>query len=142
MPRDGGGFTTDLRTLAATHAALGLGPICDGLAAREAVELLLVTAPRWLDLDADAPEHVVHAGRLDVRTQAGAAQPAAGSGQRVLLTFSTTVMEGQLALVDRVCAPWLIWTCTQSSRSGPRSIATRSTFPTGSRCSNSATTIA
>lgn len=104
MLRDGGGFTTDLRTLATTHEALGLGPICDGLAEWEAVELLLVTAPRWLDLDADAPEHVVHAGPLDVRTHAGAPPRAAGSGPRVLLTFSTTVMEGQPALVDRVCA--------------------------------------
>jgi UDP:flavonoid glycosyltransferase YjiC (YdhE family) len=100
MVRDGGGFTTDLRALTTTHEALGLAPIRDGLAAWEEVELLLVTAPRWLDLDADAPEHVVHAGPLDVRTQPG----AAGSGQRVLLTFSTTVMEGQSALVNRVCA--------------------------------------
>ena len=102
MLRDGGGFTTDLRTLATTREALGLGPICDGLATWEAVELLLVTAPRWLDLDAGAPEHVVYAGPLDVRTHAGAAL-VAGSRQRVLLTFSTTVMEGQAALVDRVC---------------------------------------
>jgi hypothetical protein len=71
MLRDGGGFTTDLRTLGTTHGALGLGLICDGLAAWEAVDLLLVTAPRWLDLDADAPEHVVQAGPLDVRTHAG-----------------------------------------------------------------------
>jgi UDP:flavonoid glycosyltransferase YjiC (YdhE family) len=104
MLRDGGGFTTDLRTLATTHEALGLGPICDGLAAWEAVELLLVTAPRWLDLDADAPEHVVHAGPLDVRTHAGAPPRAPGSRQRVLLTFSTTVMEGQPELIGRLSA--------------------------------------
>jgi MGT family glycosyltransferase len=104
MLRDGGGFTTDLRVLATTHEALGLRPISDGLTAWEAVELLLVTAPRWLDLDADAPEHVVHAGPLDVRTHAGAPPRAARSGGRVLLTFSTTVMEGQPALVERVCA--------------------------------------
>ena len=97
MLRDGGGFTTDLRTLAKTHEALGLGPIRDGLAAWEAVELLLVTAPRWLDLDAGAPEHVVHAGPLDVRTH------DAPPRRRVLLTFSTTVMDDQPALVDRVC---------------------------------------
>lgn len=104
MLRDGGGFTTDLRTLAATYDALRLGPICDGLTAWEAVELLLVTAPRWLDLDADAPEHVVHAGPLNVRAHAAAEPRAADAGNRVLLTFSTTVMEGQPALVDRVCA--------------------------------------
>lgn len=98
MLRDGGGFTTDLRTLAKTHETLGLGPIRDGLAAWEAVELLLVTAPRWLDLDAGAPEHVVHAGPLDVRTH------DAPPRRRVLLTFSTTVMDDQPALVDRVCA--------------------------------------
>ena len=101
MLRDGGGFTTDLDTLATTHETLGLGPIRDGLAAWESVELLLVTAPRWLDLDAGAPEHVVHAGPLDVRTQADASPRPR---RRVLLTFSTTVMEDQPALVDRVCA--------------------------------------
>ena len=78
MLRDGGGFTTDLRALATTHEALGLGPICDGLAAGEAVELVLVTAPRWLDLEADAPEHVVHAGRwMSARTRARCRAPPA-----------------------------------------------------------------
>jgi MGT family glycosyltransferase len=104
MLRAGGGFTSDLDALAMTHEALGLSPICDGLASWEAVELLLVTAPRWLDVDANAPEHVVYAGPLDVRTHAGAPRRAAGSPQHVLLTFSTTVMEGQPALVERVCA--------------------------------------
>jgi UDP:flavonoid glycosyltransferase YjiC (YdhE family) len=103
MLREGGGYTTDLRALTATHEALGLGPVRDGLAVWEAVELLLVTAPRWLDLDAGPPAHVVHAGPLDVRTQVGAPSRAASSPQRVLLTFSTTVMDDQPALVDRVC---------------------------------------
>lgn len=99
MLRAGGGFTTDLRSLAATHAALGLGPIRDGLSAWEAPELVLVTAPRWLDVDAGAPEHVVHAGPLDV----GVRPALTGERPRVLLTFSTTVMEGQTALIERVC---------------------------------------
>jgi UDP:flavonoid glycosyltransferase YjiC (YdhE family) len=96
--RRGGAFTTDLRALAETHRALGLPAPRDGLDAWEAPELLLVTAPRWLDLDADAPAHVVHAGPLDVRPCAPRAP------RRVLLTFSTTVMDGQPALVERTCA--------------------------------------
>jgi UDP:flavonoid glycosyltransferase YjiC (YdhE family) len=99
MLRGSGGWTTDLRGLAATHRALGLGPIRDGLAAWEAPELLLVTAPRWLDVEADVPAHVVHVGPLGV-----AARPHAHAGRpKLLLTFSTTVMEGQTALIDRVC---------------------------------------
>jgi UDP:flavonoid glycosyltransferase YjiC (YdhE family) len=99
MLEHGDGWTTDLRTLAGTHRALGLPAPDDGLAAWEAPELLLVTAPRWFDVDAGAPGHVVHAGPLGVR----AAGPG-GERSRVLLTFSTTVMEGQPALIDRVCA--------------------------------------
>jgi hypothetical protein len=60
------GWTTDLETLASTHRTLGLAPVRDGLAAWEAPELVLVTAPRWLDVEAAAPAHVVHAGPLDV----------------------------------------------------------------------------
>jgi UDP:flavonoid glycosyltransferase YjiC (YdhE family) len=97
MVEHGGGWTTDLRTLAATHTALGLAPAEDGIAAWEAPELVLVTAPAWFDLDAGAPPHVVHAGPLGVRVGGGAERT------RVLLTFSTTVMEGQPALIDRVC---------------------------------------
>jgi UDP:flavonoid glycosyltransferase YjiC (YdhE family) len=97
MREHGGGWTTDLRTLAATHRSLGLAPPGDGLATWEAPELVLVTAPAWFDLDAGAPPHVVHAGPLGVRAGGGA------GGSRVLLTFSTTVMAGQPALVERVC---------------------------------------
>lgn len=98
MRRSGDGWTTDLKALTATHARLGLAPPRDGIDAWEAPELVLVTAPGWFDLEAGAPEHVVHAGPLGVR--AGA--PARGS--RVLLTFSTTVMEGQPELIERACA--------------------------------------
>jgi hypothetical protein len=49
MLRDGG-WTTDLGCLNATHQALGLAPAGDGLAAWEAPELVLVTAPRWFDI--------------------------------------------------------------------------------------------
>jgi hypothetical protein len=65
--RPDGGWTTDLRTLAATYRMLGLAPFEDSVAAWEASDLVLVTAPRWLDVDAAAPEHVVHAGPLGVR---------------------------------------------------------------------------
>jgi UDP:flavonoid glycosyltransferase YjiC (YdhE family) len=98
MLRGGGAFTTDLQALADTQRALGLPAPRDGLDAWEAPELLLVAAPPWLDLDAGAPAHVVHAGPLDVRPR------APRDPRRVLLTFSTTVMEGQPALVERACA--------------------------------------
>lgn len=99
MLQTGDGFTTDLRSLAVTHRRLGLPPIRDGLSTWEAPELLLVTAPRWVDVEAGAPDHVVHAGPLDV-----AADPRQSPAQRrtVLLTFGTTIMEGQTALIDRV----------------------------------------
>jgi UDP:flavonoid glycosyltransferase YjiC (YdhE family) len=97
MARGGGAWTTDLRTLGETHRALGLPPPRDGLDAWEAVDLL-VTAPRWLDVEAGAPAHVVHAGPLGVRAT------EAGARRRVLLTFSSTVMEGQVELVERACA--------------------------------------
>jgi UDP:flavonoid glycosyltransferase YjiC (YdhE family) len=99
MRERGGAWTTDLRTLADTHRTLGLAPPRDGLAAWEAPDLVLVTAPGWLDVDAGAPSHVVHAGPLGVRVAGGG-----GERTRLLLTFSTTVMEGQPALIDRVCA--------------------------------------
>ena len=83
-----------------TRGSLGLGRLEDGVAAWEAADLVLVTAPGWLDLDAGAPGHVVHAGPLgvDVRRQRG---PRGEQGRpRLLLTFSTTVMEGQAALIE------------------------------------------
>jgi UDP:flavonoid glycosyltransferase YjiC (YdhE family) len=101
MLRAGGSWTTDLHSLAGAHRALGLAPALDGLAAWETPEMLLVTAPAWLDIDAHTPAHVIYAGPLDV-----AAGPGVGSDPpgrpRVLLTFSTTVMKGQAALVERV----------------------------------------
>jgi UDP:flavonoid glycosyltransferase YjiC (YdhE family) len=102
MLRAGGGWTTDLRTLAATHRMLGLVAARDGLSAWEASELVLVTAPRWLDVDCDAPANVLHAGPLGVG-RAPPQQARADERPRVLLTFSTTVMDGQTELIDRVC---------------------------------------
>lgn len=93
----GGGWTTDLATLAATHRKLGLAPALDGLVAWESSELLLVTAPRWFDLGLDYPANVVHAGPLGVRTRTHRQRT------RVLLSFSTTVMDGQRQLAQRVC---------------------------------------
>jgi UDP:flavonoid glycosyltransferase YjiC (YdhE family) len=94
----GDAWTTDLRTLDATRRTLGLAPTADALSAWEAVDLVLVTAPRWFDADAGFPAHVVHAGPLGVRVAGAAA--AAGAG-RVLLSFSTTVMDGQPELIQR-----------------------------------------
>jgi UDP:flavonoid glycosyltransferase YjiC (YdhE family) len=93
----GASWTTDLETLAATHRRLGLASPVDGLEAWQSAELLLVTAPRWFDLGIDYPAKVVHAGPLGVRTRASTRRT------RVLLSFSTTVMDGQPELVQRVC---------------------------------------
>jgi UDP:flavonoid glycosyltransferase YjiC (YdhE family) len=98
MLQAGGSWTTDLHALAQTRRALGLAPLDSGLAAWERPDLALVTAPDWLDIDADAPPHVVHAGPLGVDVA------PARERSRVLLTFSTTVMEGQLALIERLGA--------------------------------------
>jgi UDP:flavonoid glycosyltransferase YjiC (YdhE family) len=103
MVRAGGGWTTDLRSLAATHRLLGLAPASDGLSAWEAPELVLVTAPRWLDIDFDAPANVVHAGPLGVAAHPRRPNRADIERQRVLLTFSTAMMGGQPELIDRVC---------------------------------------
>jgi UDP:flavonoid glycosyltransferase YjiC (YdhE family) len=100
MLRAGGAWTTDLHTLAATHRMLGLAPAPDGLSAWEAPELVLVTAPRWLDIDSDAPANVVHAGPLAVAVRPE--QRAGAQARRVLLSFSTTVMADQAALIYRV----------------------------------------
>ena len=102
MLRIGGAWTTDLDSLAVTQGMLGLAADSDGLSAWEVPELLLVTAPRWLDIECDAPANVLHAGPLGVRVRPPQRVPA-GERQRVLLTFSTTVMNGQTALIDRVC---------------------------------------
>jgi UDP:flavonoid glycosyltransferase YjiC (YdhE family) len=88
-------WTTDLDTLKATRTGLGLAPAEDALTAWEAVDLVLVTSPRWFDVDVGFPAHVVHAGPLGVRTTAGPDR------HRVLLSFSTTVMDGQPELVQR-----------------------------------------
>jgi UDP:flavonoid glycosyltransferase YjiC (YdhE family) len=103
MLRTGGAWTTDLRSLARTHRALGLTPAADGLAAWEAPELVLVTAPRWLDIECGAPANVLYAGPLALAVGAGRRVGAEAARQRVLLTFSTTVMAGQPALIDQVC---------------------------------------
>lgn len=96
----GDAWTTDLRALDATRRELGLAPVGTALTAWEAVDLLLVTAPRWFDVEQDHPAHVVHAGPLGVR--AAVSPPPAGGG-RILLSFSTTVMDGQPPLIELVC---------------------------------------
>jgi UDP:flavonoid glycosyltransferase YjiC (YdhE family) len=101
MRRSGGAWTTDLRTLATTHRRLGLAAPRTGLAAWEAPGLILVTAPRWLDGECDAPAHVLHAGPLGIAVRRRRPRPA-GARPRVLLTFSTTVMSGQAELINRV----------------------------------------
>jgi hypothetical protein len=103
MLRAGGAWTTDLGSLAATHRMLGLAAPSDGLGAWEAPELVLVTAPRWLDVDCDAPANVLHAGPQGVAVRPRRPARADAEKPRVLLTFSTTVMDGQAALIDRVC---------------------------------------
>jgi UDP:flavonoid glycosyltransferase YjiC (YdhE family) len=100
MLEHGSSWTTDLPTLNGTRRALGLAPLGGGPAAWESCDLLLVTAPRWLDADGDFPPNVVHAGPLGIRApdrRAGARPP------RVLLSFSTTVIDGQPALIRDAC---------------------------------------
>jgi MGT family glycosyltransferase len=103
MLQTGGGWTTDLHTLAATHRMLGLAPAHDGLSAWEAPELVLVSAPSWLDIDCDAPANVLHAGPLAVAVKTERPVDAGAARRRVVLTFSTTVMDGQAELIERVC---------------------------------------
>ncbi len=100
MLQRGGAWTTDLATLNETRGALGLPAVHSGLSAWEAPELVLVTAPGWLDLDLDYPPHVVHAGPLGIRTTGERGELR---HRQVLLSFSTTAMEGQMDLVQRVC---------------------------------------
>jgi Erythromycin biosynthesis protein CIII-like, C-terminal domain len=101
MLQSGSAWTTDLATLAATYRLLGLTAPRNGLSAWEAPGLVLVAAPRWFDGECDFPEHVVHAGPLGVAVRRRLPGPA-GAPQRVLLTFSTTVMHGQAELINRV----------------------------------------
>ncbi len=102
MLRGAGAWTTDRAQLNSTRSGLGLEPATDDLAAWESAELLLVTVPRWFDLATDYPANVVHAGPLGVTRTL---QEGSTSDRRplVLLSFSTTVMQGQEALIQRVC---------------------------------------
>jgi UDP:flavonoid glycosyltransferase YjiC (YdhE family) len=94
------GWTTDVEQLNTTRRDLGLPAVTKGLEAWEAPDLVLVTAPRWLDVDLEYPAHVIHAGPLGIRT-GGSEQR--GERPRVLLSFSTTVMDGQSQAVQRIC---------------------------------------
>ncbi len=102
MLRGAGRWTTDRDQLNATRRGLGLETAADDLAAWESAELLLVTVPRWFDLAAAFPANVVHAGPLGVN-RAARAGTTSRSRPLVLLSFSTTVMEGQTALIQRAC---------------------------------------
>jgi MGT family glycosyltransferase len=102
MLRGSGAWTTDRAQLNITRRGLGLEPATDDLAAWESAGLLLVTVPKWFDLATDFPANVVHAGPLGVTRPP---QEASTADRRplVLLSFSTTVMQGQVALIQRVC---------------------------------------
>lgn len=113
MVDDGMTWTTDLASLNATRRALGLAPLAGGPAAWESCELVLVTAPRWLDIDADFPPHVVHAGPLATRPVRSRTR---GGRTRVLLSFSTTVMDEQPATIRNACAA--------AARSGAQAVLT------------------
>jgi UDP:flavonoid glycosyltransferase YjiC (YdhE family) len=102
MLRGAGAWTTDRAQLNITRRGLGLEPARDDLDAWESAELLLVTVPKWFDLATDYPAHVVHAGPLGVTRAPHRASTSKGR-PLVLLSFSTTVMQGQVALVQRVC---------------------------------------
>jgi UDP:flavonoid glycosyltransferase YjiC (YdhE family) len=102
MLRGAGAWTTDRAQLNVTRRRLGLQTAGDDLAAWESPELLLVTVPKWFDLAADFPAHVIHAGPLGV-TRPTQVERANQGRPLVLLSFSTTVMQGQVALVQRVC---------------------------------------
>jgi len=72
----------------------------DGLEAWESPELVIVTAPRWFDIEGDFPPNVIHAGPLGVRV---GGREGRADRPRALLSFSTTVMHGQPGLVQRAC---------------------------------------
>jgi UDP:flavonoid glycosyltransferase YjiC (YdhE family) len=99
MALGGGAWTTDRLTLDDTRRRLALPPTGGDIDAWESPQLLLVTLPRWFDAPGELPAHVLHAGPLGVR-----ALPHTRDEARVLLAFSTTVMEGQRRLVENVCA--------------------------------------
>jgi MGT family glycosyltransferase len=102
MLRGSGAWTTDRAQLDITRSRLGLEPARDDLAAWESAELLLVTVQKWFDLATDYPANVVHAGPIGVTR--GSQQGSTPDGRpRILLSFSTTVMQGQAALIQRVC---------------------------------------
>jgi MGT family glycosyltransferase len=102
MLRGSGAWTTDRAQLNITRSSLGLKPATDDIAAWESVELLLVTVPEWFDLATEYPANVVHAGPLGVHPGSRDARSAEGR-PRLLLSFSTTVMQGQVTLIQRVC---------------------------------------
>jgi UDP:flavonoid glycosyltransferase YjiC (YdhE family) len=102
MLRGAGAWTTDRAQLNVTRSGLGLEPARDDLAAWESAELLLVTVPKWFDLATDYPAKVLHAGPLGVSRAPHGGSTSAGRAL-VLLSFSTTVMQGQVALIQRVC---------------------------------------
>jgi MGT family glycosyltransferase len=102
MLRGAGAWTTDRAQLDSTRRGLGLEAVTDDRAAWESAELLLVTVPTWFDLAADYPANVVHAGPLGV-TRAPQEGRAPAGRPLVLLSLSTTVMQGQEALIQRVC---------------------------------------
>jgi len=102
MLRGAGSWTTDRAELDITRSDLGLEPTTDDLAAWESADLLLVTVPTWFDLATDYPANVVHAGPLGVNRAPREGGTPDGR-PLVLLSFSTTVMQGQEALIQRVC---------------------------------------
>jgi UDP:flavonoid glycosyltransferase YjiC (YdhE family) len=102
MLRGAGAWTTDRARLNITRSGLGLRPAPDDLAAWESADLLLVTVPKWFDLATNYPANVVHAGPLGV-TRAAQEERTPHERPLVLLSFSTTVMQGQVALIQRVC---------------------------------------
>jgi MGT family glycosyltransferase len=102
MVRGAGAWTTDRAQLNITRRGLSLEPARDDLAAWESAELLLVTVPKWFDLATDYPTNVLHAGPLGVSRTPHTGSTSEGR-PLVLLSFSTTVMQGQEALIQRVC---------------------------------------
>jgi MGT family glycosyltransferase len=102
MVRGAGAWTTDRAQLNITRRRLGLEPARDDLLAWESAELLLVTVPKWFDLATDYPPNVLHAGPLGVSRTPHTGNTSEG-WPLVLLSFSTTVMQGQVTLMQRVC---------------------------------------